>query len=150
MMETPTATVHASAVLTGNRAVLIRGPAGSGKSSLALALLDAAKMNLLHFARLVADDRVELQACHGRLLLRPPAALAGLIEVRGVGIRRIAFEPVAVAGLVVDLDAADAERVPAASASSVAIDGIGLPRLPVAAGAQALAALLATLNSEAT
>ena len=149
-METSTATVHASAVLTGNRAVLIRGPAGSGKSSLALALLEAARMGSLHFARLVADDRVELQACHGRLLLRPPATLAGLIEVRGVGIRRVAYEPVAVAGLVVDLDAADAERTPAASASSVAIDGIRLPRLPVAAGAQALAALLATLNSEAT
>ena len=61
------ATIHASAVLAGARAVLIRGPAGAGKSRLALALIEAAQSGLLPFARLVADDRVELQARHGRL-----------------------------------------------------------------------------------
>ena len=150
MMETPTATVHASAVLTGARATLIRGPAGSGKSRLALALIDAARCGLLRFCRLIADDRVELVACHGRLILRAPATLAGLIEVRGTGIRRVAFEGAAVAGLVVDLDAADAERMPSPAALNVAIDGVRLPRLPVAAGADALAAVLATLRFEAT
>ena len=131
MREAATATVHASAVLTGSRAVLIRGPAGSGKSRLALALIDAAATGLIRFARLVADDRVELTASHGRLLLRPPPALAGLIEVRGLGVRRIAYEPVAVAGLVVDLAAADGERIPASSAQSADINGIRLPRLPL-------------------
>ena len=150
MREAATATVHASAVLIGSRAVLIRGPAGSGKSRLALALIEAAGTGLIRFARLVADDRVELTASHGRLLVRPPAALAGLIEVRGVGVRRVAFEPVAVAGLVVDLGAAEAERIPAPSAQTAEIDGIRLPRLPVAAGADALAAVLATLNSAPT
>ena len=101
VMATPT--IHASAVLVGARAVLIRGPSGSGKSSLALALLQAADHGALPFARLVGDDRVHVEAAHGRLLVRPAATLAGQIEVRGLGIRRMAHEPVAVVGLVVEL-----------------------------------------------
>ena len=69
--------IHASAVLVGARAVLIRGPSGSGKSRLALALLHAARQGLLPFARLVADDRAHVEAAHGRLLVRPAPALAG-------------------------------------------------------------------------
>ena len=141
--------MHASAVLTGSRAVLIRGPSGSGKSRLAWALIDAPGAGLIRFARLVADDRVEFSASHGRLLLRPPPALAGMIEMRGVGVRRVAFEPVAVAGLVVDLEAADGERIPAPAAQLVDIGGISLPRLPIAAGADALTAVLAMVRSEA-
>ncbi len=142
--------MHASAVLIGSRAALIRGPAGSGKSRLALALIEAAATGRIRFARLVADDRVELTASHGRLLVSPPAALAGLIEVRGLGVRRIAFEAVAVAGLVIDLAAADGERIPAASARIIDVGGVALPRLPVAAAADARAIVLATLNSDAT
>jgi serine kinase of HPr protein (carbohydrate metabolism regulator) len=149
-MEAVTASVHASAVLVGNRAMLIRGPAGSGKTRLTLALIEAARTGQLRFARLVADDRVELAACHGRLLVRPPPTLAGMIEARGVGIRKLAWEAVALAGRVVDLAAPDAERMPAARAQEVEIEGIRLPRLPVAAGADALAAVLAMLHSEAT
>jgi HPr kinase/phosphorylase len=137
-------------VLIGSHAALIRGPAGSGKSRLARALIDAAAGGRIRFARLVADDRVELTASHGRLLVRPPAALAGLIEVRGVGVRRIAFEAVAVVGLLVDLAAADSERVPAPSAQTAEVNGIALPRLPVAAGADALTIVLATLDTGAT
>src|SRR5256714_15619055 len=96
-------TVHASAVLAGRRAVLIRGPGGAGKSQPALALLQAADTGLLRFARLVGDDRVPLEVRHGRLLVRPAAALAGLIEVRGLGVRRLDHEPVAVVGLLIDL-----------------------------------------------
>ena len=81
------ATIHASAVLIGARAVLIRGPAGSGKSQLALALLEAEHRARLPFVRLVADDRVQLEAEHGRLLVRSVPALAGLIEVRGYQVR---------------------------------------------------------------
>lgn len=137
-------------MLIGRHAALIRGPAGSGKSHLALALIDAAGSGRIRFARLVADDRVELAACHGRLLVRPPAALAGLIEVRGLGVRRVAFEPVAVAGLVIDLAAADGERIPALSTQTAEINGIRLARLPVATGADVLTIVLATLNSAAT
>ena len=137
-------------MLVGSRAALIRGPAGSGKSRLAWALIDAAAAGIIRFARLVADDRVELAASHGRLLVRAPSALAGLIEVRGVGVRRLPYEPVAVAGLVVDLGAADSERIPAPTAQIAEINGIRLPRLPVATGADALAAVLAALNSVPT
>src|ERR1700686_3632727 len=118
------ATVHASAVLAGPRAVLIRGPAGGGKSRLALALIQAAECGLIAFARLVGDDRIELAAAHGRLLARPPQALAGLIEVRGLGIRRLDHEPVAVIGLVVDLAQPEAERLPGSATQEVAISGI--------------------------
>jgi HPr kinase/phosphorylase len=137
--------VHASAVLTGARAVLIRGPAGAGKSQLALALLQCAETALLRFARLVGDDRVLLEAQHGRLLVRPAPTLAGLIEVRGLGIRRLAHEPLAVVGLVVDLAAADAERLPASAETVIA--GVRLPRLAVAPAAAPLPAVLAALRS---
>jgi serine kinase of HPr protein (carbohydrate metabolism regulator) len=103
----------------------------------------------LRFARLVADDRVELATCHGRLLLRAPQALAGLIELRGVGIRRVPWEGVAVAGWVIDLAAPDAERMPDQSAQSVEIEGVQLPRLAIGAGAQAAAVVLAALHSDA-
>ena len=85
----PPATIHASAVLVGAKAVLIRGPAGSGKSRLALALIEAARSGRILFARLVADDRAHVTAVHGRLLVRPAEALASLIEVRGLGLRRL-------------------------------------------------------------
>src|SRR5712692_3613795 len=114
-MATDQPTIHASAVLVGARALLIQGPPGAGKSRLALALLQAAETGVLRFARLVADDRVLIEPAHGRLLVRPAPPLAGLIEVRGLGIRRLDHEPMAVVGLVVDLAAKDAERLPAAS-----------------------------------
>ena len=86
--------------------------------------MQRAQRGLIPFARLVADDRVHLEAQHGRLLVRPAEALAGLIEVRGLGIRRLAYEPVAVVGLVVDLAAADAERLPAAADQEADIAGV--------------------------
>ena len=137
-------TVHASAVLAGARAVLIRGPAGAGKSRLVLALLAAAQSGLLRFARLVGDDRVHLEPCHQRLLVRPAASLAGLVEVRGVGIRRLDHEPVAVVGLVVDLADEDAERLP--ELAEAVILGVRLPRLAVAAGTEPLPGVLAVLG----
>jgi serine kinase of HPr protein (carbohydrate metabolism regulator) len=142
---TRTATVHASAVLAGARAVLIRGPAGAGKSRLALGLIQAAECRLITFARLVGDDRVELAASHGRLLARPPPALAGLIEVRGLGIRRLDHEPVAVIGLVVDLAAPDAERLPGSAGQEVAISGVYIPLLAIGPGLDPLPAVLARL-----
>jgi HPr kinase/phosphorylase len=141
------ATIHASAVLVDARAVLIRGPSGAGKSRLALDLLDAARSGRLGFARLVADDRAALEASHGRLLVRPAPTLAGLLEVRGLGIMRVPHEPVAVVGLVVDL-AADAERLPAAAARRTVVDGIEIARLGVAPEAEALRLVLAALAME--
>ncbi len=126
-----TATVHASAVLVGARAVLIRGPSGAGKSRLALELIEAGRAGRLPFTRLVGDDRVHLESAGGRLLVRPAGTLAGLIEVRGAGLFRLDYEACAVVGLVVDLAAADAERLPeypASHAGSCQITAIGRRR----------------------
>ena len=146
-MSAGTPTIHASAVLIGAKAVLIRGPAGSGKSQLVWNLLQAAALGALPFARLVADDRAHLQACAGRLLVRPAPALAGMLEIRGLGIRRLPYEPVAAVALVVDLAAKDAARHPAQEAEKTAIGGVPLPRLAVAAGVPALPILLAFLKA---
>jgi HPr kinase/phosphorylase len=134
-------------VLVGARAVLIRGPSGSGKSQLVLALRQAAKAGRLPFARLVADDRAHVEAVNGRLLVRPAEALAGLVEVRGSGIHRIEAEPVATVGWVIDLAAEDAARLPDEQAQEAIIKGIRLPRLAVAAGQDALPLLLALLQT---
>jgi serine kinase of HPr protein (carbohydrate metabolism regulator) len=146
-MAAGSTTIHASAVLVGTRAVLIRGPSASGKSRLALELLEAGRIGAVLFARLVADDRVHLETAGGRLLARPAAALAGLIEVRGVGLLRLAHEPSAVVGSVVDLAAADAVRLPEPDKRTADIDGILIPRLAVAPDAAALPLVLAFINS---
>ncbi len=140
-------TLHASAVVVGARAVLIRGPSAAGKSRLALELIEAARAGSVLFARLVADDRVYLETAGGRLLVRPAEALAGLIEVRGVGLARVPYEPSAVVGLVVDLAAADADRLPEPGKRKTEIAGIFVPRLAVASGAAALPVVLAVINS---
>src|SRR3954470_17123018 len=101
--------VHASAVLIGDQAVLIRGPSGAGKSRLAFDLVLAGRAGQLPPTILVGDDRVHLDTVGGQLWVRPAPELAGLIEVRGLGIRRCDFAGEAVVGLVVDLAAADAE-----------------------------------------
>jgi HPr kinase/phosphorylase len=127
-------TIHASAVLADARAVLVRGPAGSGKSRLVLNLIQAAASGQLVFARLVADDRVHVQAVQNRLIARPPAPLAGLLEVRGLGIQRLQYEPMALISCVVDLDAAASPRMPDAATAHTAVAGITLPRLAVPPG----------------
>jgi HPr kinase/phosphorylase len=136
------ATIHASCVLVGRAAVLIRGASGTGKSQLALALIEAGANGTLPFTRLVADDRVRLSVANGRLLASAPEATQGKIEVRGTGIRETAFEPVALVRFVVDLSASDSARLPDAAAREVEISGVKLSRLPVAAGVAALPAIL--------
>ena len=144
---TDISTIHASAVLIGSKAALIRGSAGAGKSQLIWDLLQAATQGALPFARLVGDDRVHVEAHAGRLLVRPAPALAGMLEIRGLGIRRLPHEPVAAVALVVDLAAADAARHPPEEAAKAVIDGISLPRLAVAPGMPALGLVLAWLKA---
>jgi HPr kinase/phosphorylase len=146
-MAADAATIHASAVLLGRKAALIRGPAGSGKSRLVWDLLLAATQGVLPFARLVADDRAHVAACAGRVLVRPAAELAGLIEIRGLGIRRLPYEPLAAVGLVVDLAAEGATRLPLPEAGNIVFEGVSLPRLVVASGLPALPMVAAFLGS---
>jgi serine kinase of HPr protein (carbohydrate metabolism regulator) len=139
--------VHASAVLVGDRAVLIRGPSGSGKSRLAFDLILAGRAGQIPAAVLVGDDRVYLEVAQGQLVVRPARELAGLIEVRGLGIRRCDFAEQAVVGLVVDLSGADAERMPAPNALLTTVAGVILPRIPVDSTFQPLPMVVAALST---
>jgi serine kinase of HPr protein (carbohydrate metabolism regulator) len=123
--------LHASVVALGGRGVLLRGPSGAGKSDLALRLIAAG-------ATLVADDQVALQARDGALWAAPPPALAGLLEVRGLGIVRLPHAPAALA-LLVDLVPA-MERLPAPRRETLL--GVALPVLAVAPFHASAAALV--------
>jgi serine kinase of HPr protein (carbohydrate metabolism regulator) len=150
MPEPSNETVHASAVLVGERALLIRGPAGSGKSRLAWAFLDAACSGILPYARLVADDRVRIFAAGDRLLALAPETIRGMIEMRGLGVRRVDCEPLALVGLIVDLGAKDGARLPEARSGETEILGIKLPRLAIVAGEEAFPLVIARLSSAAS
>jgi HPr kinase/phosphorylase len=101
--------IHATCVAIGDDAVLLCGPSGSGKSDLALRLIDDG-------GRLVADDRVVLTRQDGGILTAAaPRELRGLLEVRGIGILRLDALASAKVALVVDLVApGDVERQPEA------------------------------------
>ncbi len=98
--------IHGTCVSIGQTGVLIRGPSGAGKSDLALRLIDRG-------AVLVADDYCEIEMKDGAIILRAPTTIAGQMEVRGLGIARLAHRPAAKLGLIVDLAPnASIERLP--------------------------------------
>ncbi|HEX9469414.1 MAG TPA: HPr kinase/phosphatase C-terminal domain-containing protein [Bradyrhizobium sp.] len=148
-MKAGVASVHASAVKVENRAVLIRGPSGAGKSRLAFDLILAGRSGQIPQAVLVGDDRVHLDTADGKIVVRPVRELAGLMEVRGLGIRRCDFVEQAIVGLVVDLSAGDAERLPPPEALLTHISGVKIPRIPVGAGFSALPLVIAALTMTA-
>jgi HPr kinase/phosphorylase len=150
MTKAQGASVHASAVLVGNRAVLIRGPSGAGKSHLAFDLILAGRSGQIPRAALVGDDRVHLETNGAQLMVRPARELAGLIEIRGLGIRRCDFTEQAIVGLVVDLNAPDAERLPPPEVLATSISGIIVPRIPVGIGYAALPLVIAALTMTAS
>jgi HPr kinase/phosphorylase len=141
------ASVHASAVLVGDRAVLIRGPSGAGKSRLAFNLILAGRAGQVPPAVLVGDDRVHLDTVGEQLWVRPVSELAGLIEIRGLGIRRCDFASEAIVGLIADLAASDAERLPPPEALSMRLNGVLLPRIPVEAGHDPFPLIVAALTT---
>ena len=117
--------VHGTCVEIEGVGVLIIGPPGAGKSDLALRLLDAD-------ARLVADDYLNMEASDGVLVAVPPPAIAGMLEVRGLGIVRLPHLERCRIGLCVELiDAGDVPRLPAKSTATY--EGIEIPRLALAA-----------------
>ena len=114
-------TVHATAVALAGKAVLLRGAPGSGKSDLALRLMEEG-------AELVADDQTCLSRRGAELWAAAPATLKDLIEVRGIGIVRVPALAEAPVALLVDLvPAPDVERCPEPERETLL--GIALPRL---------------------
>ena len=93
--------IHATAVAIRGKGILLRGRSGTGKSDLALRLIDGG-------AKLIADDVVEVEKRGTRLEARAPTRLRGKMEVRGVGIVAVPTVRRASVVLVVDLVAADA------------------------------------------
>jgi serine kinase of HPr protein (carbohydrate metabolism regulator) len=117
-------TLHASCVARDGIAVLIAGPSGSGKSDLALRLIDRG-------ARLVSDDYTIVRRAGQRLLAGPPPNIAGMLEVRGLGVLEFEWLGDVPVGLFVDL-AAPVLRLPE-EAESIVVAGVKLPTLAVKA-----------------
>lgn len=133
--------LHASCVHLGGRGVLLLGPPGSGKSDLALRLIDGG-------AELVADDQLLVERAAARLIARPPATLAGLLEVRGIGILRLPHRAEALLDLAVRLlPSDDIARLPEPAVHPLL--GIELPCVHLdPRAASAAAAVRMTLSAE--
>jgi HPr kinase/phosphorylase len=126
--------VHATAITIDGDAILLRGPSGAGKSDLALRLINAG-------ARLVADDQAELRRADSRVLVSAPAAIAGLIEVRGIGILRLDAVKEAPLAMCVDLvPLAEVERLPESRFEQIL--GLSFPLIALSAFEASAAAKL--------
>ena len=123
--------LHATCVTVNGEGVLLVGPSGSGKSDLALRLLDESR-NGGAAAGLVADDQVLLRREGDVLLASPPEALAGLLEVRGLGIVPVAHASVARVRLVAELKPmAEIERLPEPQTKVIRLLGIEVAKVEI-------------------
>ena len=125
--------IHGTVVAFGGFGVLLRGAPGSGKSSLALRLIDAPGYGLsavLLRTVLVADDQVEISKTAEGLVARAPQALAGLLEIRGVGVVKAPHQTQVLLSLVVDLEPAAAiARMPEEAEVEMELMGLTIKRL---------------------
>ncbi len=117
-------TRHATCVAIGGQAVLIEGSSGSGKSDLALRLIDRG-------ATLISDDYTVIAAREGVLFATPPATIAGKIEVRGVGIVDIPHISGVAIAMIIDL-AHPVDRMPDLDSSQIIL-GQSIPMLALSA-----------------
>jgi serine kinase of HPr protein (carbohydrate metabolism regulator) len=129
--EPSSALIQASAVAIAGRALIIEGPPGSGKSSLALALIDRGAM-------LIGDDGVALSREGETVFASPPPNIAGLLEIRGVGLVDLALAPLTPVALILSLSA-QAQRLPD-SIEQREILSVSIPILPFDPGTIAPAA----------
>ncbi|MBG0796144.1 HPr kinase/phosphatase C-terminal domain-containing protein [Methylocystis sp. L43] len=136
--------LHANALVLGAFGLLLRGPSGAGKSALTLQLIADWRARGA-FAALVGDDRVALEARHGRLIARPHPSIRGIIEARGLGLMRVAYEPACVLRAVVDLLAAGEppKRYPDEEEAMSRLSGVTLPRMFENAASVGVAARIA-------
>jgi serine kinase of HPr protein (carbohydrate metabolism regulator) len=120
---------HGTAIVVGGTGLLFVGPSGSGKSSLALQTLFSARL-AGHFAALVSDDQVLLEAGESGVSVSCPPALRGLIELRGSGIGRVRHVDKAMLHRVVRLvEVNAANRIPEEGEIWTAGAGIALPQV---------------------
>lgn len=116
--------VHGTAIAIDASAVLLRGRPGAGKSDLGLRLIDGG-------ARLVADDQAELRRTGRRIRVSAPPPIAGLLEVRGIGIMHVGA--LAEAPLVLLIDLVSPEEVPRLPDRSFEeVLGLAIPRIVLA------------------
>lgn len=114
---------HGTALVYRGAGILLRGPSGCGKSDLALRLIDDG-------ATLVGDDYLSLSVEAGRVVAAVPDRLAGLLEVRGMGIVRLDHQPRASLDLLVDLiPGCQQPRLPEPALEK--LEGVALPRLAI-------------------
>ncbi len=110
-MDNHAKTLHGTCVAAGQNAILLRGESGAGKSDLALRFLNLEKADVSNQKHcLVSDDRVIISCEDGRLIVKPPTSIAGLIEVRGIGL--ISCAHIASAELKLVADLVSEEQVP--------------------------------------
>ena len=125
------ALIHGTCLAIGGEGVLLVGKPGSGKSDLALRLVDQSGVGLsgrLREAWLVADDQVVIRRQDGALVASAPPALKGKLEIRGLGIAELPVEAEARLRLAVRLTpAAEIERLPDLGSARMEILGTGLP-----------------------
>ena len=117
--------LHATCVSVSGMGVLLLGPSGSGKSDLALRLIDQGAGTDV----LVADDRVIVELSEGRLVGCAPQVLRGRLEVRGVGVLSMPYLEQAVVKLAVSLTEDDGERIPDLGDQVFEVCGISVPNL---------------------
>lgn len=143
----PRVNLHATAIVAGGAGVLIFGPSGSGKSSLALRVIELLRVQS-SFATLIADDRVWISAAGNQLIAEAPQPIAGLVEIRGFGPAPIMYEPRAIIDRAVRLvPRHDAPRLAMPDCVETILD-LELPCLDLAEGdaAGGARALLAWLE----
>lgn len=121
--------IHATGLVLGKTGLILRGASGAGKSLLALELLDEWEARGLP-AKLVSDDRIEIETSAGTLVMHAPAKIEGLIELRGRGIVERPFVRKAALHLVVDL-IDGFERMVEDDQLVTVIEGVQVARCPV-------------------
>jgi serine kinase of HPr protein (carbohydrate metabolism regulator) len=141
-MATDATRINGTCVAIDGHGVLLRGPSGSGRSDLALRLIDEG-------ARLVADDWAEITVEAGRVFLSAPPSIAGLIEARGLGVLVLERETRAPLDLVVDLvESSAVERMPEPARCDIAGMPVRCVRLaPFEASASAKVRLAVRLSA---
>jgi len=130
--------MHATCVAWDGKGALIIGPSGSGKSALGLTLMGLG-------CDLISDDRVLLASVEGSVVARCPPTIAGLIEVRGIGILNAATVPDAAIRLVVDLERTETQRLP--QRGVITLLGCDLPLIHHIDGPHFAAAILQILKA---